>query len=273
MAEETSLPNARFNQLKPTAGLKKGFLGAVLNMDTNVTESFDFGDLLVSNITGNFEWLPDTPYANEYARTWQGLWWQAQSDVPANIVPGTDGGVYWQQIGKSPSGLVFWQAGVYPQDTVVVLKDMSIALDETDVRMYLLHSSVPRPFVSSDFNTELSDGKWILLFAPGAGGGVVTLREVFEYSSNLFTEQAISFVLPITNLLVAKTDAINSINYDVGLDANPIVYTNYTSLTDVQSWIAANATGSNIYWIRINVVYKTGRKELSQVILIYQASA
>jgi hypothetical protein len=262
------LPNARFNELPPNSVLKPGYLGAVLNTETDVTEGFDFAQLLTSTTTGNFEWLPDPKTYNDgEAVIWQGLWWLAVDDVPINIVPGTDGGTYWQQIGKSPSGFVFWKPGVYSEDTVTVLKDVSIAQDGSDVRAYYLKNTT-RPFVSSDFAAELVDDDWGLLFSPGTGG-TTTLREVFQYDSDLFTEQAISFAGLINNLSVRKSDALNSINYDIGLDDDPIAYTNYTSLTDVQTWITANGVG-NIWWLKINVVYKTGRTEQAQVIFSFQ---
>jgi len=103
---------------------------------------------------------------------------------------------------------------------------------------------------------------------PG-GSGITTASEIFEFDSDLFTEQAILFVSPISDLAVYKTDAINSISYEVGLDANPISWTACANLTDLQTWITANAS-SGIYWIKVNAVYKSGRTERSQVVLTFQ---
>jgi len=178
------LSNARFNQLPVNAVLKPGYVGVVLNIEKDVTEQFDFAQLLLSTTSGSYEWLPDTAYVDGDARIWQGFWWLALQDVPENIVPGTDAEVYWQQIDKSPSGFVFWAPGVYSDDVVTVLKDVSIAQDNSDVRAYWLKSNT-RPYVSSDFDTELTAGDWSLLFSSPAAP-VSQFRGDFDASVNAF---------------------------------------------------------------------------------------
>lgn len=170
--------NARIPELPLNAVLKGTYYGVVYNIEDDTTKKFPMSELLASQNTGNFEYLVNTAYNDLDVVTFNGEWWQATGSVAANIAPGTDP-AKWVQISQSGSGFVFWSAGVYPQDDVFVLYDLAGVKG-----MYQLIDAT-RPYVSSNFETELAAGDWELLFS-NATAPISPFRGPYNASTNLY---------------------------------------------------------------------------------------
>src|SRR5688572_18930274 len=111
--------------------------------------------IAASIITNNFEWISANAVANLYdigsVVTRGGKWWQ--STVNNNqIVPGIDS--TWTEISRSQSGFVKWAAGVFVEDEVFVWNIVGATA-------YLFRlKDAARPYVSSNFTTELAADDW-----------------------------------------------------------------------------------------------------------------
>lgn len=181
------LTNARIDQLPQNSSLKETYYFPIRNMDNSITERVLIAEILTSPTTGNFEWITDTPYTDGEAVTWKGEWYQADGNIAANLIPGVDPS--WILISKSASGFTFWQAGVYPQDEVFVLKKMSANPAAPDIRMFWL-SVLTRPYVSSDFDVELAAGDWIQIFVSATPSSGISIKDMggYDASTNLFPD-------------------------------------------------------------------------------------
>jgi hypothetical protein len=127
------------------------------NMELGITQRIEVDYFLSSTSTQNFEWITDHEYAINDVVTRGGKWWQALL-VNENIVPGTDS-LTWLEIPRSPSGLVYWQAGVF-------VDDENLVMHESGGITYIYRlDDATRPYVSSDFDAELLAGDWELLGA------------------------------------------------------------------------------------------------------------
>lgn len=168
MADEI-LINKRIDQLPKNAVLKGHYVFPIRNLDNNTTEQVPLSEILAGTTSGNFEWVTDNDpgYAELVVVTHNGKWYQSLIPDNLNNVPGMDEDI-WLEVNKSPSGIAFWQAGVYVQDTVVVLYD-----DGSGPKIYILNDGT-RPFISSDFPTELTANQWAgISFSLSANNGVV----------------------------------------------------------------------------------------------------
>lgn len=173
------LSNARIDQLPQNSVLKGNYYFPIRNMDNSITERVLVSAIIPSSAMGNFEWITDQPYLDEQVVTWQGEWYQANGAILANVIPGVDAS--WVLISQSPSGFVFWQAGVYPQDDVFVLKDMSLTSDP-NIQMFWLKDTT-RPYISSDFDAELAAGDWEQLFVSAAPASSNTIKDMGNYNA------------------------------------------------------------------------------------------
>lgn len=171
-----ALPNARIPELPPSAGPQSGFLLAMYNPLKNLTENVKV-DFFTPGLTSqNFEWMSDMPYLDDEVVTRKGGWYQALSDVPENVEPGEDGGLYWQSINKSQSGFVFWQAGVFSETSVFVLYDVNQNPLDPNIQMFWLKDTT-RPYVSVDIEAEILADDWEQLFVSATGG--ISLGDLF----------------------------------------------------------------------------------------------
>jgi hypothetical protein len=115
-------------------------------------------EILTSETTGNFEWVTDNGdgYEEDEVVTWQGNWYQSLEDDNLNNIPGIDP-TKWLLVTKSASGFVFWQAGIFPQDEVFVLRSIGGMI-------HLVHLvNATRPFISTDFDAEYAAGDWEIM--------------------------------------------------------------------------------------------------------------
>jgi len=153
------LVNSDFPHLPPNGTFTGEDITAIWNFITGRTEYVKVKDLTAfGNTTQNFEWVSPHPYLADEVVTRGGNWYQALVDNNG-VTPGTDDAV-WALITKSSSGLVLWQAGVFPQDVVFVLSTHKGYLD-----LYYL-VDVDRPFVSTDIEAEELNEQWESVISP-----------------------------------------------------------------------------------------------------------
>lgn len=153
------LANARIDQLPANGSFTGDDLVPIKNLLTGLTEKVRIQDLTAfGNTTQNFEWVSGHAYLEDEVVTRGGNWYQALEDNE-DVTPGSDDTV-WELITKSSSGLVFWAAGVFPQDDVFVLSNHKGYIDLYE----LIDPS--RPFVSSNIITEELNEQWQSVIAP-----------------------------------------------------------------------------------------------------------
>lgn len=166
----SGLTNSRIDQLpegNPTIG---DFL-VYRDMVNGVTKRTLADQFLPSPTTTNYEWLPDNDpgYALDEVVTYAGKWWQSLIDDNLNIIPGTDP-TKWIEISKSNGNYTLWVAGVFTEDNVFVTREKNGRMHQ-----FMLDPDEPRPFVSSDFDTEFEEGKWILVSALSVNDNVAVI--------------------------------------------------------------------------------------------------
>lgn len=151
-----ALGNLRIDQLPQNSAIPAVGYIAMRNMTTGLTERVEIHTLIQEEVTQNFEWVSDNDpgYDEDEVVTYEGSWWQSLQDNNLNIPPGSDP-AYWLEVPKSSSGLVFWVAGIFPQDQAFVLYRIN-----GTIWLFELDEAEARPFVSSDFLAELAAGKW-----------------------------------------------------------------------------------------------------------------
>lgn len=171
-----ALQNARFDQL-PLNGVvpSQGWWG-FFNEDTGITERRSINDILFSAPSQNFEWVTDngTGYSEDDFVTYNGFGWQSLVDNNLNNPPGVDP-TKWVQINLG-SNLSFWEAGAYLDVEVVIFKVVG-----TRLYIFRLDPDEPRPFISSNFDTELNSGLWqigseVQLLEVNTAGATITLN-------------------------------------------------------------------------------------------------
>lgn len=128
----------------------------------------------------NYKWVSGFDYAEDAIVEHEGNWYLSLQTPNLGKIPGTiAGGAYWQIQSKSPTGLVYWAAGVYTGDPVLVLKQIG------SVHYIVRLVNATRPFLSSDFDAEFLAGDWEAI------GGIVVgasshFRGNYDASTNLF---------------------------------------------------------------------------------------
>lgn len=146
-------------QLNQLAERNPDLLIPVYNPVTDKTVS-----IKASTLTGgeavNARWQADTPYLIDEIVEWNDKLWKSKTgtvgDPNLNNPPAEN--QYWTEVSKSEGDgtIGYWAAGIYTTSPTLVIQSDSL---------YLLDPSVPIPFESANFNTELIDGKWINLTA------------------------------------------------------------------------------------------------------------
>ena len=137
----------------------------------------------------------------------------------------------WVQL-KSIFGTNNWRARTYESSPCIVIYDKI---------QYILDENIaPLPFESTDFTTELSEGKWVAL---GGGGGGHTIKD----STTTFTQRAgLKFTgnVTITDDSVGDNTVIN-INNPTLTTSDVPDSTNKRYVTDAQITVIQNTSGTN----------------------------
>jgi hypothetical protein len=257
MATGVRIPGLTYKGAIPTNAEIPYYLPA-----DDTTYRMNASDIMASAASPDDAWNENTVYNDGDISTYGGEVWISNENDNTGNPPGPTS-THWTIGVHAAAGEAYWSPGVYTGDAPIVIKEKPAGV----FGQYLLVA--PRPFNSVDFDTELAAGKWKPL-APPAGAGAF---ETYDFDSDLFTEQSILFSGPIDTLSVVKSDAINSLSYQAGLDGDPTVYDDNADLTALQTWIDANVTAGVLFWIKVLINYKAGRTEQSQVILSYKAAA
>lgn len=151
------LINLRIDE-HPLGNPNPGDFGIFRDMINGVTKKFDLTPFLTSNIdVNNIEWNSSDAAAGNYDTdeivTYGGNIYQSEVDNNASI-PGVNSD--WTLKTRSPSGLVYWQAGVFLEEKVFVVSEHR---DTGYPEIYFLVSAT-RPFNSTSISTEELAGDW-----------------------------------------------------------------------------------------------------------------
>jgi hypothetical protein len=159
MADEI-LVNKRIDQLDPGFPVAGDYF-VFRDMTNGGTKKVLAEDVLGALPTQNYEWQDDEEYDIDEVVTYGGEWYQSLQNVNEGVIPGDSAGWedWWDLISKSRS-FDFWAEGTYIDTNTVVYRIIG-----GYVHMFQLKASEPRPFYSSDFDTEHAAGTWEMLGA------------------------------------------------------------------------------------------------------------
>jgi hypothetical protein len=151
------LPSVEIDKL-PQGNPKVGDFFVFKDMQDSVTKKVPAAALLTSSNDQNFAWVSNANsgvgYATNESVTYGGYWFT--SLVDANLTtPGVDP-TKWQQVSKVFGTVRVWQAGLYAnaEEYVVGYNPQGFLF------MWRLATGITRPFISTDFNTEINNGTW-----------------------------------------------------------------------------------------------------------------
>jgi hypothetical protein len=154
MAEEV-LPNANISQ-HPPGEPEEGDYFLFYKKSLEKTMRCNVDPFLPSGTTNNFEWTSANAALGVYdigsVVTRAGDWYQSTVNNNASapgVVPGE-----WMLLTKGKTWQL-WAASVFTEDFVVVLRKI-----DGRTYCYSLDDAVVRPFVSSDFDVEITAGQW-----------------------------------------------------------------------------------------------------------------
>lgn len=156
-----NLPNSDIDHLPDSGGDihsedKIGFY----SKNRGRTEFIKVIDLLGSPAAAasNFGWVSTGDYDEGDVVLWGEDFFESDEDDNIGNTPSAPGSTHWHVVSKSPSGFVFWQAGIFLDEVVAVFKLVS-----GTYFMFLLDPAIDRPFSSTDFDAELGAGNWKLV--------------------------------------------------------------------------------------------------------------
>lgn len=128
---------------------------------SGVTKKFLAGLVLPSPTTTDIEWDPDAAAAGDYDDneivTYGGNIYQSEINNNPSV-PGTNAD--WTLLTRGSGGISFWEAGVFLEDELIKAYD----LPGVGPRFFRLDPAEPRPFNSTDFETELAADTWIRMY-------------------------------------------------------------------------------------------------------------
>jgi hypothetical protein len=144
--------NPEIPNLPPSGAPQNGMLLVVYNPVTGLAEKMLI-DFFVPAATQDFTYNPEFVYGLNAFVTFGGFGYTSDSADNQGNEPSA-GSAFWTQINLSASGLVYWAAGAFTQEKVVLLNDIS------GVTEFYELINTDRPFISSDFAAELAGGDW-----------------------------------------------------------------------------------------------------------------
>lgn len=104
----------------------------------------------------SYKWVSSFDYPEDAIVEHNGKWYLSLQTPNLGHAPGASGSeAFWELQTKSPTGFVYWQPGVFTGDPVLVLYEITPG----NIQIYQLINPT-RPFLSSDFETELGAGDW-----------------------------------------------------------------------------------------------------------------
>jgi hypothetical protein len=159
----------------------------------------------------NYKWSSTFDYAVDAIVDHAGKWYLSLQTPNVGRNPASSP-LYWEEQVKSPAGFVFWQPGVYTGDTVLILYTLGGVTS-----IYRLVDAT-RPYLSADFEDELTLGDWEIIGAGSAGFTRESHRAFAEellfdkneiyFDTHTMTAD-INFVIAATGNLVNQTSSMN----------------------------------------------------------------
>ena len=139
------------------------------------------------------QWVSTETYTIDEIRTWNLKFWK--SLVDANIGNQPVEGPYWTEVSKSETGnLGYWAAGVFTNDPSYAVYNQEL---------YLLdNTAVTIPYESSDFETELSENKWVLQGGAPTELSRIVIPRLVVLPDILLAPFLFRYIFPVTILSV-----------------------------------------------------------------------
>src|SRR5258706_10155399 len=146
------MSNPRIKEL-PSLGssVDESMIIPIYDYATDTTYFVTIGTVLPASPTNDYRWDSGTNYPIGDIVTYNGQIWESLQDPNTGNIPFE--GAFWTERSKAQSGLVRWVAGVFLDTDACVISNIT-GRDS----VYIL--TVPAPFSSTDFLTELIAGTW-----------------------------------------------------------------------------------------------------------------
>jgi hypothetical protein len=259
-----ALTNARIIELDEISVVNAGSFFVIYDIVAGITYKIKV-DNFITTSDQNFNWVSNYEYDEDEVVTDAGRWWQSLQNGNEGHIP-TEG-AWWTEISKSSgSSLKMWAAGVYTETEVFVVGVVSGVY-----QIYRL-ADATRPYVSSNFTTELAAAKWVPLTASST---IATRRATFRFNSDLYTEDEKSFRGLMSSMSEYLTARITSVTYESRLDSSSS-WTAHATLSALQTWITANISGNELtgtkFWIRSIATFAGSTNGLAENTLTYTPS-
>lgn len=143
----------RIPELPPITTTSGSMKLAIYDDATDTTYHIELNDIIPAAATQDYRWNPAIDYAVGEIVTSGGKLWESLVTPNLNNIP-LEGAGFWTERSKSQAGFALWQAGVFTDANVYVLKRIS-------TQLFLFELIDPtRPFNSVNFDAELIAGQW-----------------------------------------------------------------------------------------------------------------
>lgn len=186
------LPSAPIDQFDPYNDPITGDWLVIFDTRTGKTKKIDAKYFIPAPPSTNYKWVSTFDYPVDGVVELNGKWYKSLLNPNVGHIPTEPASIYWEETNKSQSGFVYWTAGVFTQADVIVLKKTAGITD-----IYELIDPT-RPFISTDFDAELSAGKWRNMTGAGAaltdGQGTTADGTAIDIGGNVVTEREIFFI-------------------------------------------------------------------------------
>lgn len=156
MPDPIFIPSAPINQFEEYSDPIAGDWLAIFDMRTGKTKKIDSKFYGQSTPSTNYKWSSTFNYPVNAIVDHSGGWYKSLQTPNLGQNP-TSTPLFWSEQVKAASGLLFWVAGVYTGDPVVVLKTIG------GITSFYILNNPTRPFSSSNFDAELTLGDWKIL--------------------------------------------------------------------------------------------------------------
>lgn len=171
--------NKQVNIYPLSGGFVPGSYIPIWNDTVGRVESIPAETLQGSTDVSIYEYDNVTNYVVDEVVTHLGLWYQALAiNGPGSTIvePGTNGAV-WDEISKALPGVLPWEAGAYIEDEVFVLAQVAGVWG-----LYHLIDAA-RPYMSTDFDTELAALDWEIIGGESVPDASATVKGIVELAT------------------------------------------------------------------------------------------
>lgn len=171
---------------------------------TDITYGIDLLNFLPETEDIDSAWDSETSYPVDFIVAFEDQVWVSQQ---ANNLdnPPFDGSTFWTLGVKAKGGLSEWEASIFTQAKVTVMKQTAGIW-----RIYRLDTLL-RPFNSIDFDAELAANDWVEVSPPGVGldPQIIRNKGTFDASTGLFPVDGPTMInYEYTNLAEGTIDGV-----------------------------------------------------------------